>query len=458
MSYRVEFTKTLAGENHFDSALIDRLSVPVLYENAIPQFPGDLDLQLEPLRLKPLQLTRHAKLAPARVNWASITFGDEVASCRVGIVCDVHQNSLVLASLLERFAEESVTLLFCLGDYSYTRDPDTKGVRAKQLEKALKLIHQWVLGDPVREAVVLFGNHEIEDWYFGNGPDGRASKEAVRSVVERWTGVERMRFTRDPLSSYEIDNAFDITLYYGRSRRSFRLSHAVTKEFVVALYMGIDASRLEKSRDRIASTFGKSWLEVQSVAYDSVRSRWDRFLATTPRTKERSDVVEEICAYLRSQMTTSSFLESIPKAAGDVYSNARGYLFMLREVLRGCEHSLLAFRLFWGPPLRVETEFTDLEFAYDLRRLYSALGIGRMYSLCGHFHADLGLFKVSQEFGTHMIAVGGLQPRKIIGDSFTAYILECGDETDKLYRLETADDQSLGEFDWDLTYPDWKDL
>jgi hypothetical protein len=67
------------------------------------------------------------------------------------------------------------------------------------------------------------------------------------------------------------------------------------------------------------------------------------------------------------------------------------------------------------------------------------------------------MFQASPEFGTHMIAVGGLQPRKIIGDSFSAYILECGDDIDRLYRLQALDDPAVGEFDWDLTHPQWKD-
>lgn len=442
----MEITKTLASERKMrEGALISKMPVPVLYESfSIPQYPRNLDSQLGLVDSTP-------------VNLATIGLSDDATKCRIGIVGDVHQNSVVLEALLDHFAEESVSILFCLGDYSYTREPDRKGIRALQLNKSLELIHRWIMGDNERQAFVLMGNHEIEEWYYGSDSDGRASQAEIVNVVSRWKNAGRMRFTQSPLSSYEIENAFDITIYYGGNRRSFRLAHAVTKEFVSALYLGIEATGLVEARERIVSDFGQTWLETQLPISDIVRDRWNRFLSSDWGTAERFGVVQEICAHLRSQLTAESFLRSIPSTAGNVYGNARAYLALLTGVHSGREIDLDEFRLFWGPPRFIETETTSLNFAYDLRRFYSALGLGRMYSICGHFHADLGMFHASPEFGTHMIAVGGLQPRKIIGDSFSAYILECGGEMDRLYRLQVLDDPAVGEFDWDLTHPQWKD-
>ena len=64
-------------------------------------------------------------------------------------------------------------------------------------------------------------------------------------------------------------------------------------------------------------------------------------------------------------------------------------------------------------------------FREGLLKMARLLGIGRMYNICGHFHADLGIFESSKIFETYVIGVAGFQPRKCISRKGTTYIIEC---------------------------------
>ncbi len=377
--------------------------------------------------------------------------------CRIGILSDIHQNTIFLRGALASFETEGVTVIFCLGDYCYTKRPDQSGIRARQVRKVMDLLHEWLARSENRLLFVLLGNHEMEYWYFGN----EESRAAVRSEVQRWQGIKRMYFQTEPFRSYEVDNAVNVSLVYGGNedetnhRRSFRLAHAITTEFVEALYMGLDDAKAKERFHRIETNLGRVWFKHQHQAAPDIRARWNRFLDSQSGTPKFTEAVAAIHKHLRTEMQTDAVISSLARGESDYASSARGYNFMLKRHKQNIARDALIN--FWGPNLHLlEADFTSVDFAIDIRRLYSSLGIGPMYSLCGHFHADLGMFKASREFGTRMIAVGGSQPRKIIGNAFSAYILECGEDEDVLYRLTAPDDYSIAEFEWDLTFPEWK--
>jgi hypothetical protein len=386
-------------------------------------------------------------------------FGFDVgirAPCRIGILSDIHQNTVFLRSALASFETEGVNVLFCLGDYCYTKKPDVSCIRARQVRKVLELLHGWLAKSKKRLVFVLLGNHEMEGWYFGN----EESRVAVQKEVQRWQGVQRMYFQSEPFKSYEVDNAVNVNLAYGggHRRRSFRLAHAITTEFVEALYMGLDETKAKERFNKIETHLGRLWFKHQHKVSEDIRARWNRFLASKSGTAEFQATVGETHQHLRTEMQTGAVMKSLAAVAdgGDLASSAKGYQRML-DLFQESETVRDMLVTFWLPSLNlVEGGLTSLDFAIDIRRLYSSLGVGPMYSLCGHFHADLGMFEASREFGTRMIAVGGSQPRKIIGNAFSAYILECGKETDTLYRFAFPDDRSVAEFGWDLSFPEWK--
>ena len=312
---------------------------------------------------------------------------------------------------------------------------------------ALKLIAEWLEEEPTRQAVVLLGNHEIEDWYFASARE----RSKVKAVVSSYRKNPRMYFPRHPFRSYELDNAVKVVAFFGDFLRTFRLAHAVTKEFVTSLYMGLDAGQLNAAKAQILTTLGGTWLELQEIEFNMVRQRWNDFLYTSHGSSERQQIIRLIYDHLRSEMSVDRILLKLRNSDHPIRKDAAGYLLQQSLVEEGNKIGLEAAAAFWGAINIMEAEFTGLQFAVDLRRLYSSLGVGPMYSLCGHFHADLGMFECSRDFGTQMIAVGGFQPRKLIGTEFAAYILSCNEREDILYRLSAPDDASVDESEWDLS-------
>ena len=408
-----------------------------LYEDSIPWHPKFVD---EWARIIPYGS------APKR-NWTSVGTESNVLPYKIGIVSDVHQNTVMFKSVLEKFREEHVSAIFCLGDYSYTEKPDDSGKRAKQVDMFMSLLVDWLNENTEREAVVLLGNHEIESHYYAS--DAELTK--VKKIISKWSNCKRMYLTSDPFSSYEVDNCFDVTAYFGNNRRTFRLSHAISKEFVIASYMGLDSHDIDTARDRIVSYLGQSWLHYQSLQASIIRKQWNQFLKAPLGSKERQELIDSISANIRDKMNTSRIIENLIECGGDIGSCAGEYQRLLDNVNEGKKYHTETFNAFWGPPLYIEAPGMSVNFALDLRRLYSSLGIGKMYSISGHFHADLGMFRASPEFGTYIIGVGGFQPRKLIASAFSAYILACGSREDILYRLSFPDDLSIDESEWDLS-------
>ena len=83
---------------------------------------------------------------------------------RIGIVADVHQNTVFLKHVLDFFRTGEVEMIFSLGDYSFTRQPDTKGIRAQQVGKVMQQLASWLEEKQSHRAVVLLGNHK---WRIG---------------------------------------------------------------------------------------------------------------------------------------------------------------------------------------------------------------------------------------------------------------------------------------------------
>jgi predicted phosphodiesterase len=383
---------------------------------------------------------------------------------KVGIISDTHQNTLFVEKILDEFSEFKVSILFLLGDYCYTRQPDAHCIRSIQVKKTFELVERWLAQDKFRSAVVLAGNHEMQDWYFEN----IESKNAVRKVFCEWSEHDRMHFSKQPLRSFEMENSVDVILYpgYNRAGISFRLSHAITSEYVEAAYKGLSLSESLDRVERVESTLGKVWLEYQLKESPNVAARWQRFLSAKRHSDEFLMLSRAININIARNLDCQNVLDDICISAIPSSKDAQSYRDLIERVELGEPSAIDEFRVFWGPLTRIDVlKSTSPDFAYQMRHLYSSLGIGMDYSLCGHFHADLGMKQSSIEFDTYIIGVGGAQPQKLIGTNFSAYVLEIGDSPDKetdivdtLYRYSMLDDIKVPEFDWDLTKKNWHKL
>ena len=351
--------------------------------------------------------------------------------CAIGIISDVHQNTAFLEEVLEEYRAANVHIVFALGDYSYTEKPDEDLTRARQFERAVQALADWLSESEKRFLVFLLGNHELEEWYY---------KDFRTNLSRRYIWARTAQLRRhpqivmppNPFASYECSNAIDLTLYFGERRRSFRLVHAVSGEFVESLYRGLSEAELEKQsakRGKIVSEIGESWLQTQLALAAERRARWNAFLASKPEAPERQRLVADIHRELRAGLSSHNMLKQIAQSKGIHAGDAAYYLSVIDD--------LDFTNAFWLPPMSdCPHGITSVAFRKDLCLLYQALGIGRMYSLCGHFHADIGMFDAAPDLGTYGIAVGGMQPGKLIGDNMSAYILSCSSKDgDHLMRL-----------------------
>jgi Calcineurin-like phosphoesterase len=323
-----------------------------IYEDAFPRNPTLIG--------KWLGETAVGAVQPNQTT--SIGMPTDDVPCRIGIVADIHQNSLFLTEVLKRFEQEGVTAIFALGDYCFTRHKDTTGIRARQVGKVMELLKDWLKREN-RLAFVLTGNHEMEEWYFGND----ASRLALHQEFERYRSVPRLYLQDQPFRSFDIDNAWDIVIGFGPEegeghRRSFRLSHAVTTDFVTALYQGLDKARIDERADIIKTFLGGAWLQHQNAVAPAVSERWNRFLNSRYGTAEFKGAVTEIYEHLRREMRTDSFISALSTEGGPYRSGARAY----RYTLDRCNDKFgrRAFREFWAPPMwhyRFESDFTGVE-------------------------------------------------------------------------------------------------
>lgn len=370
-------------------------------------------------------------------------------SYAIGIVADIHQNSLMFQKVLEHFAELDVLALFCLGDYSYTRQPDAGSKRAAQTGRVFTLIRSWLDENPDRQAVVLLGNHEIDPRYYASS----VSHECVRQVVAKHAAHPRLFMPADPFLSYESDNAVDVLVVSAAGYRTFRLCHAVTKEFVTALYLGLDDKAIKDGASRIITTLGNAWLALQVPRREEVQLRWNAFLKHPRGSEDRAEAALVICEHIREELTADSFLTRLSNSCDNFSRIAASYQFMIDMCSRHVvpENLRENFGNFWNVPNYVEADWTGLEFARDLRKLYASLGYGKMYSVCGHFHADLGAFGACREFGTCMICPAGFQLGKIIGKRMSAYMIECSFGEDAITRVFCEDDEAIIEDECDLS-------
>jgi hypothetical protein len=253
----------------------------------------------------------------------------------------------------------------------------------------------------------------------------------------------------NPFRSYESSNAIDVTLYFGEnSRRSFRLAHAITGEFVESLYKGLDDEEIKRKADKkekIVSELGGLWLNSHASRTPLRKARWQEFLTAKSATVERNAIISAIYDELRTGLCSTGVLKQIATCGGEIAGDVAYYLHHVED--------LDFISTFWHPR---NTEcphgITSVAFQRDIRLLYQALGFGRMYSLCGHFHADLGMFEASPDMGTFGIAVGGMQPGKLIGSEISAYILKCSHERDELWRLAKPDPAITNEQGFDLSH------
>jgi len=416
------------GRRYKFGGLVGDLRLATLYDNSVPQNPDFVD--------EWAGITSYGSAAPP--NRTSIGPSDDKRDkYSIGIVADVHQNTAVLDAVLQQFAERDVLGLFCLGDYCFTSSPDATGKRASQVRKVLELVRGWLDSNEERQAVILLGNHEVESHYY----ESEDVHDLVMQVILEESKHPRIYMPSDPFRSFEMDNAVDVTVFFGNSLRSFRLSHAITKEFVTSMYLGLDEEHVERSKARIISSLGLSWLKLQARNYPTVRANWEEFIRSPLESDKRRKCAWDICSHIQTELQAPEIVKKLATIDDKLSRHANGYIWMVKRCMQGvvADYDLEAFASFWGPPTLMEAEFTGLEFARDIRKLYSALGYGSMYSVCGHFHADLGVFQACPEFGTFIIGVGGFQPGKLIGSHFTAYVIECTADEDIVIRLTCPD-------------------
>ena len=129
---------------------------------------------------------------------------------------------------------------------------------------------------------------------------------AVRREAKRWQKVARMYFLPKPFRSYDVDNELDSVVSSTGFRRTFRLAHAVTTEFVEALYKGLEGESTKTDLE-----LGQVWLEHQQNVAPDVRKRWQQFLSSRSGSLEFSTVITEIHNHLRQEMKTDEVIRAL---------------------------------------------------------------------------------------------------------------------------------------------------
>jgi len=374
---------------------------------------------------------------------------------KIGIVADIHQNTLVLSDILDNFKALGVDVILAAGDYSYIPEhlgkKDPKNIRFVQFKKAMEHFEKWLVDSKKNDArlALIMGNHEVDPDYFEGGYSSNSYRQIHKYAME----MSRNRsiiMPDDPFLSYDVSNSLHLNISFSSNRRSFRLAHAISDTFVTALYRGLypntNVARRALMLEKLEKSIGKVWRKSLDENFEKATNLWAKFQSND--TMRKQEIALLISENIRNAMNFNKLIQVLASSAHEYTDFAGQYLANYRNINTGDYNEEYIWK-FYNP-----LDYESTPFAHDIFRINWALGIGRMYSICGHFHTDLGVFKASEEFGTHVVGVGGLQPKKRIYGEFTAYLLECTDRKDTVYRI-SADDTLDDDFDYDMSRNEW---
>lgn len=413
-----------------------------------PKFPGIPDLTI----LEPPEKRKPEK---------NIHIDKE--QIKIGIIADIHQNTLFLSEILKIFQELEVNVVMAGGDYSYIPQyfgkEDPSNIRFYQFRKSMKIFEKWLTDsdrDDTHLALVM-GNHECEDKYFKGGYSSSSYRQ-IREYTEILSQNTSITMPENPFESYDISNSLHLYVRFQEHQRTFRLTHAISDSFVTALYRGLYPENTNRYREaqlnELKELIGEVWLNSLEKNFYEAEHLWAKFVSSSILNK--GEIASLITNNIINAMTFIKQLEYLSKSRHEYSKSAKDYLRNMQNYkpLSGRARDLSKDFLwdFYNP-----YDYGDqgVDFKADVYRMHRALGMGRMYSICGHFHADLGVFQASEEFGTHVIGVAGSQPHKRISSEMTAYLMECDEKgSDTIYRLSALDNYT-NEFDCDLSKNEW---
>ncbi|MBI4484866.1 MAG: metallophosphoesterase [Acidobacteria bacterium] len=305
----------------------------------------------------------------------------------IGLVNDVHQNTLLLKKALDIFERLGVNVIFALGDYSYCqkrvdpRDPINDDIaRYMQFKTVMDMLVEYLDSRP-STMVLLMGNHETDPTYYEGGLASQSHtliRHLADTVLRRHA---RVILHPDPFASFDLGNAILARV----GGKGFLLAHAISETFVNALYRGL---RADTESTRLVSEIGRERYEVlaDSGRFERAASLWKRFVSCIDQNR-RDELIDQITENISDALVGVSF----PSRGKPRMGNWDGLesLGLLSETLR---------------------------YSFD-------------YLICGHFHADIGLIPVmySPAMGHYWnFVVGGaagFQPQKVISKEHTTYVI-----------------------------------
>ncbi len=308
----------------------------------------------------------------------------------IGLLNDIHQNTLLLGKMLEAYRRIGVNVILSLGDYSFYHDPSRPGQppqadpgieRYRQFKTVMDMLVDYIDSRPCR-LVVLMGNHEVVPDYYAAGEESES-----RKLIEHFTNTvlkahPAIVLHPQPFASFELDNAILVRI----GHKSFLAAHAISEMFVNAVYRGI---RTEAERELLAAQIGRERCEALRAAgrFERAALLWNKFLGAQHKS-EKEAAIDEIT-------------ENVAEALMGVAVPDR-----------------------WGGLRTLNWEGLDtLGVLSDIYRYRFD------YLIVGHFHADVGLNPVvySPRMGYYWnFVVGGaagFQPQKVLSRDHTSYIV-----------------------------------
>jgi calcineurin-like phosphoesterase family protein len=362
---------------------------------------------------------------------------------RIGVVSDVHHNTLTFLDALQMFGDMGVNVLFLLGDYSFVpsrlNGADPGDLRFRQFSKVMQMARDYQLAHSA-EVVCIMGNHEIESWYFAEGSCSQQLMADMIPTLRSWG----FRLPQMPFAGFELAQAVQVTIDANflevpndlDTRRTFLLSHAISSPLVNALYQGfpIDAMSARKMRDEIDATLGSLWSSYIDDASVVARDLWADFCSGSAQVA--ADIRDNIASGLSFDRLAAAFV-----AKGAEGSDWVDWLLKLDDsVLTSVISHFVQFddpySAFFEKDANIPKSDSDAEM-FSLMKTLTAVGIGCDYTLSGHFHADLGAYGISERLGALGVAGAGFQIGKTITDQLCCYVIEVDSRQDTIYRLST---------------------
>jgi len=379
---------------------------------------------------------------------------------RIGVVSDIHHNTLTFLKVLNIFERMGVNVLFLLGDYAYIqaslRGEDPSDLRFRQFKKVMELSRDYQLKHSA-QVVCIMGNHEIESWYFGPASTSQTKMLEMLPTLRGWS----FQIPPDPFSGFELFNGCHVVIDVNvakqdeglDSRRSFLLAHAISSPLVNAMYQGFpdDQDRAHQMRKSIDVALGGLWADYIDDAARPAKLLWQEFLKG--RAPHITNAIKEnITGALSFDRLADTFIQKRRPGSEwiDWFRNLNDRQLAL----------LVQNFVFFDDPMaftfheRLELPKTaDYDTAMmSLPLTLFSIGAGTDYTFSGHFHADLGIYNIAERFGAVGIAGAGFQINKTITNELSCYIVEVDTDRDKIYRLsEPASVAGRSDSDVDLT-------